>query len=321
MYCVHCKKDVAVKKETEIKKQTINGVTFETTETLLICPECGESVYDAATYDANIEQADDAYRSAAGIVTKGEISEILKKYDIGKKPLAKLLGWGEATLARYFEGLTPSAKYSGQLKELLDNPYTMQEYFAKNSDQLSDAARKKVWRKIDSYTGIKEQKLHAVVNFFLSQINEEAGASVTQMKLQKLLYYAKAWCLALADTPLFSQEIEAWKYGPVIRDVYAKYKIYGCNSLPKAEEYDKSQFSNCETKILEAVKDAYMCYDALFLANLTHCETPWQEAYSTNENATISDEAIAAYYKQVATQFDIKDAAGISRYVNTLVSC
>jgi len=321
MYCVHCKKDVVAKKETEIKKQTINGVTFEAPETLLICPECGELVYDAAIYDANIALANEAYRSAAGIVTKGEINEILEKYDIGKKPLAKLLGWGEVTLARYFEGLTPSAKYSAQLKELLSDPYTMQEYFTKNSAQLSDAARKKVWRKIDSLTGIKDKKLHGVINFFLSQINEEAGASVTQMKLQKLLYYAKAWCLALADLPLFTQEIEAWKYGPVIREVYSKYKRYGCNSLPKAEEYDKSLFSSCETAILEAVRDSYMCYDALFLANLTHCEKPWQEAYSTNENATISDEAIAAYYKLVATQFDIKDATGISRYVNTLVSC
>ena len=56
------------------------------------------------------------------VITADEIRQILEKYRIGKKPLAKLLGWGETTIIRYMEGDIPTSEYSNKLKTLLDNP-------------------------------------------------------------------------------------------------------------------------------------------------------------------------------------------------------
>ena len=56
------------------------------------------------------------------IITSDEIIQILEKYRIGKKPLAKLLGWGETTIIRYIEGDIPTKEYSIKLRTLLDNP-------------------------------------------------------------------------------------------------------------------------------------------------------------------------------------------------------
>ena len=47
-----------------------------------------------------------------GVITVDEIKQILDEYCIGKKPLAKLLGWGETTIIRYMEGDIPTNEYS-----------------------------------------------------------------------------------------------------------------------------------------------------------------------------------------------------------------
>lgn len=66
----------------------------------------------------------------------------------------------------------------------------------------------------------------AVANQFLT-FGEREGVPIDQMKLQKLLYYAHAWYLALNDTPLFDEDVEAWPWGPVVREVYSQTRDYG----------------------------------------------------------------------------------------------
>jgi uncharacterized phage-associated protein len=62
----------------------------------------------------------------------------------------------------------------------------------------------------------------AIANYFI-----ELAKFITPMKLQKLVYFAHGWCLALADKPLINEKIEAWQYGPVVSSLYREFKKYG----------------------------------------------------------------------------------------------
>jgi uncharacterized phage-associated protein len=100
-------------------------------------------------------------------------------------------------------------------------------------------------------------------------------SDLTNLKLQKLLYYTQAWSLAIYDVPLFVEDIEAWIHGPVVPRVFGSFKEYRWNVIAKAV-----------TPILEngvifhvnAVLDSYGKFSATELERLTHSEQPWIQA-------------------------------------------
>jgi uncharacterized phage-associated protein len=69
--------------------------------------------------------------------------------------------------------------------------------------------------------------------WFLGAIDRRAGDGITHLKLQKLVYYAQAWSLALLDRPLFDEEVEAWAHGPVVETVFQRFKDAGWENLPR----------------------------------------------------------------------------------------
>jgi len=95
---------------------------------------------------------------------------------------------------------------------------------------------------------------------------------LTNLKLQKLLYYTQAWHLALKDQVLFSDAIEAWIHGPVVPSVFKRYRDYRWTVIDCAATPIKD--GNAISHI-EAVLDRYGAYEATQLERLTHREEPW----------------------------------------------
>ncbi|HUQ90268.1 MAG TPA: type II toxin-antitoxin system antitoxin SocA domain-containing protein [Bryobacteraceae bacterium] len=99
---------------------------------------------------------------------------------------------------------------------------------------------------------------------------------ITNLKLQKLLYYSQAWYLVFEDSPLFSERLEAWVHGPVVPNVFGEFKSYRWNAIDTAvaiEDVDPEIVGHvCE------VMDAYGKFTATQLERLTHSEEPWKEA-------------------------------------------
>ena len=93
-------------------------------------------------------------------------------------------------------------------------------------------------------------KVQDVAKFFIGLANEQAeqnqGDLMTNLRLQKLLYFAQGWYLARYGKPLFSDEIEAWTYGPVVPEVYQTYKPNGKDgiegTLPDAGAFTEDEF-------------------------------------------------------------------------------
>lgn len=106
---------------------------------------------------------------------------------------------------------------------------------------------------------------------------EEYGDFLSNLKLQKLLYYAQGWHLALYDEPLFGEALEAWIHGPVVPSVYFHFKDFGhCPLL--VETLDLSRVN---PHLAEHVKDVWEAYGGLTafdLEKLSHQEPPWKVA-------------------------------------------
>jgi len=138
-----------------------------------------------------------------------------------------------------------------------------------------------------------------VANFFIDICNNRADEQITNLKLNKLLYYAQGCYLARTGNPLFDDKIEAWTYGPVTPNVYNKYKPCGKNLIQDVDDnYNSNAFSSDEIDSLVDVMREFGKYSGGTLVSMTHeVGTPWSLARSKGENE-ISQESMKEYFEK-----------------------
>ncbi|MBU5439318.1 DUF4065 domain-containing protein [Tissierella sp. MSJ-40] len=149
-------------------------------------------------------------------------------------------------------------------------------------------------------------KMHKEISVFDVASTLLTFEKMTNKKLQKLCYYAQAWHLAVFKEPLFGEKFEAWVHGPVCRELYGVYKVYGWNDITQSHmgsvicDEEKLEF-------LEMIHDTYEDFDGDELEALTHSELPWQEARKGLEewepsNELISEETMKTFYWNIYEQ-------------------
>jgi uncharacterized phage-associated protein len=125
------------------------------------------------------------------------------------------------------------------------------------------------------------------------------------MKLQKLLYYAQGWHLALYNKKLFREKFEKWSYGPVVRRLYEKLRNYKGKPIHIGVGKGSDLTSSVAT-FLERVWKTYGKYTAIQLSDQSHSEDPWIRAEDYKE---ISDDSLKEYfeYRLLLTEQRTKD--------------
>jgi uncharacterized phage-associated protein len=134
---------------------------------------------------------------------------------------------------------------------------------------------------------------------YVAQADDDDG-DITNLKLQKLLYYAQGhWLASHSGEPLFAERIKAWAHGPVIPQVYHDFKEYGRQVLPEpGDEFSWDQVDPEVDEFLARVWTRYGGYSASGLRALTHSETPWVEAWSSpEESPEISCETMRQFFE------------------------
>ncbi|MBW2062839.1 MAG: SocA family protein [Deltaproteobacteria bacterium] len=143
--------------------------------------------------------------------------------------------------------------------------------------------------------------VYDVADYFLWKASE-TGELLTNLKLQKLVFYAQAFHLAVFDKPLFQDDFEAWVYGPVCPTLYREYKEFGWNPICR-DSINKLNFTPDAEELLEEISDLFLGESAYNLQRRTHREDPWANARQglppdTPSHNIISKETMKKYYKQ-----------------------
>lgn len=150
---------------------------------------------------------------------------------------------------------------------------------------------------------------------YLIAKSDNVGDLITNKKLQKLLYYIKAWGLVYFKDGIIEDSFEAWVHGPVCRSVYFEYKEFGYHPLSIEyngkssseyikkfeEENGRTEIERDKIELINAVFGKYSVHSSLELELLSHSETPWIEARNglspiETGNNIISEDAMLLFY-------------------------
>jgi uncharacterized phage-associated protein len=143
-----------------------------------------------------------------------------------------------------------------------------------------------------------------LADYILSE-SEKRGIAVTNLKLQKLLYYCQGWYLAFCDEPLFPERIEAWIHGPAVPPVFGCFKEYRWKTIPggTASIEDGSPDYTLPEHV-SRILDAYGDMSGRELEMMTHAEKPWIAARGklppdVPSNAVITDGSMREYFREM----------------------
>lgn len=141
--------------------------------------------------------------------------------------------------------------------------------------------------------------VYDVADFFIDVCNNSTDDQITNLKLNKLLYYAQGCHLARTGKPLFDDKIEAWKLGPVTPTIYHRYSVCGKNPISKTgDDYSGTVFSSEELDTLTDVMREFGKYTGSALVSMTHkAGTPWSSACTANERE-ITQASMKKYFEE-----------------------
>lgn len=117
--------------------------------------------------------------------------------------------------------------------------------------------------------------LNVAEYFIVRAYEDEEDTGMTNLKLQKLLYYAQSLHLALLDEPLFEERMQAWRNGPVCPSAYHYYSNYEANQLPIPLGEAFSKIPDESREVLEEVWNNFKHHSAERLSAMSHSESPW----------------------------------------------
>ena len=120
---------------------------------------------------------------------------------------------------------------------------------------------------------------------------------ISNLKLQKILYFVQADFLVNKESPCFFEDIEAWNFGPVVPEVYLEYKIYGSSNIPYRSSIAVTRDIQKDDRV-RIIKMVQKCakYSTSTLVEITHRQAPWREAYNPYRRNVIPKEEIRKYF-------------------------
>lgn len=328
-FCEECHDLVNFTERLEPKEKVIKGKLINYLGKEAYCNVCESKIFVSEIRDYNLEQLDAAYREHESLIKVSEMEQILKQYNIGKRPLSNILGWGEGTLTRYLNGDIPTKQYSDILLSIKDDYHLLEGLLEENSDKITDTAYRNC---IEAIGGMKADKKPTLIDESNSKIDYIVeyligkSADITPLALQKLLYYSQAFHKVFYGEYLFKEDCEAWVHGPVYREVYSQYKSYGFNPIDEEVLPESTPtLSISEKELLDSVVLNLGCYSGKILEYMTHIESPWiqtRKGLNDNEACTesISKDLISDYFTEIKSKYNMLNVFDIKDYSDDLFS-
>lgn len=116
-----------------------------------------------------------------------------------------------------------------------------------------------------------------IAEYFLWKAQEDDQELLSNMKLQKLIYYAQGLHLSLNDSELFEEKVEAWTYGPVVSELYHIYKEHASRGIPANPDFDPLSIDQDTRDFLDEIYEVFGQFSAIRLMELAHSDECWQD--------------------------------------------
>ncbi len=133
--------------------------------------------------------------------TREQLVQIMELYNIGKKPLSKLLGWGETTVINQLKGAMPGREFAEKINDILENPFLFGEILEKNKDKITEVAYRKAKSALNEK--ISRDKAASIILYL---VNVSWG-DTSPYQLVATLFYSQAASLILQGKPLIDEDI------------------------------------------------------------------------------------------------------------------
>lgn len=318
MNCPLCDKTHEIEERKRLATTIIKGdkVTYE--ESFFVCVNMDEEENEFETgsmANENLINARNSYRVDHGLLTSYEIVAIRESYGLSQVDLARLLGWGEATISRYESKAIQDEAYDTMLRLIKDNPLQALEFLKKNADKFSgpkrQEVRSKIVEKLDSYGKeyltrqafegeyanyeepsdangfvlLNIDKIEAVISYIAEKV-----ANLFKVKLMKMLWYV--------DTLSYKKDGYAitglvYRHNEMGALPIGHYRLMSLENLNVREEVsvnydsmlhvypskgmDYSVLSTRDKKIIDTVIKKFKNYKAQEIVDYMHEEKAYQE--------------------------------------------
>ena len=290
-------------------------------EEYYVVDENGNEVFNRNIEIENDRRLYDIYKQKNNLLASTEIKKIREKYGLNQKDYALVIGVGEITVHRFEKGAIQTEAVDSIMR-LSNDPDNMYFLLLQNKKNINESLYNTVSKKIKKLQTLKRHCLidinkfrvdnlefkeenvldvaKNIINIYNTKVDELVSnydivpEYITNLKLQKLLYYVQAICLMVFNKKAFSSKILAWSYGPVVSEVYNKYKENHASGIKSEKSVRK--VSTGLYKIIDEVVNSYGSMDATKLIDFTHEEEPWLE---TEINKEINIDLIKRYFDKV----------------------
>lgn len=311
--CTECMDFVNAKRVEEREVFKIKDETIEVDSFVYECPMCSEHMYDPKNPSFAINEAYNIYRYRKNILNAEEIKATREKYGFSQRQLAKMLGWGHASISRYESGALPSTNHNNTLV-LLGSPENTLELLDRNRENFSSSEYRKLHDKVvktieknknnimldfadhifsskpSEYTGYNTfniDKLTNMIKFFTDKVD-----NLFKMKLLKFLFYADFLSFKRSTISISGLQYKRLPMGPVpddydlLLDLVVKtgeidkeivsmgYPNPG-EKFTASGEVDFSVFNKDEIRVLEDICELLSRYNSQKISDLSHEEDAW----------------------------------------------
>lgn len=231
---------------------------------------------------------------------------MMQQYEIGKKPLAKLLGWGDTTVMRYLDGVEPNREFAGRIERLAENPWEYAAVLEKNKEKLTDTAYRKTRRAV--YREIFCDRSTEAMQYVVAL----AEGDIAPYRVMTVLYYAQVCSMVLRGLPLFEEEADFSPGQPMeYPRLYSLMMQYGIRVFNP----DISSFSTEEQECLKQVYQVLNGYSPNALKALHAREKRRIRRHLKTQADHLSMEDLKGQYESGFRKAGVEKPEDIKQYI------
>jgi len=250
------------------------------------------------------------------LISKEEILQILEKYNIGRKPLSILLGWGQTTILRYLNGISPTPEYSKELFHILRDPSYYLDVLDAHRERITELAYRK------SRQAVQQLLVGSRLSLIAQYIINRASGDISALRVQAILYYSQCFSLALCDRALFEDEcsLHASAFIPY-PNIYNNMREHGCRML----EISTDMIPDEDLALIDQIYNSLEWYGPEAIRIVTSFERPAlqmklrrnkKKSMDSDIIGNISESMLKSYFSTILAGYNITKPREINSYFN-----